>query len=398
MTDWPWIILVGLYGACVGSFLNVVVYRLPIGKSLIHPPSHCPSCNNQLALWENIPVLAWFFLGGKCSHCKSKISFQYPAIEALTAFLFLVVALVYYHTTLHDPFAAIGLEASWPVLAVHLIMVGGLLAATLIDAEHYIIPLGIPYVVIMVALVVYPGFAYLRPEVAIETVTMPLGGGVRIAAGGLAGLILANVLLRFGLIPLSFADEEQWLREQEQLQATEEKDSDSELEKNQEKELEQGTPIDAYLRYPFARREMFKEALFLAIPFVGMILGYLFIPWEGDGGPLVLRAVAGVVLGYLVGGGAIWLTRILGTFSFNKEAMGLGDVHLLAAVGAVLGPMDPLFVFFIAPFFGLAAALICFGLSRIYRGRAKVIPYGPYLAGATLVVMLFRDPIVEALF
>ncbi|MBN4061103.1 prepilin peptidase [bacterium AH-315-I18] len=109
MNDWPWYFLIAIYGACVGSFLNVVIYRLPAGKSIITPPSSCPHCGNTLRLWENIPVLAWFLLGGKCARCKAPISFQYPAIEFLTAMLFLAVPLVYFHTDMQEGFLRAGL-------------------------------------------------------------------------------------------------------------------------------------------------------------------------------------------------------------------------------------------------------------------------------------------------
>ena len=80
-------------GAIVGSFLNVVVYRLPRGMSIIWPGSHCPACRWPIAWYDNIPVLSWFVLRGKCRHCRAPISARYPAVEALSGGLFLVVGL-----------------------------------------------------------------------------------------------------------------------------------------------------------------------------------------------------------------------------------------------------------------------------------------------------------------
>lgn len=386
MSDWPWYLLIACYGACVGSFLNVVIYRLPAGKSIVTPPSACPHCGNTLRMWENIPVLAWFFLGGKCARCKTPISFQYPAIELLTALLFLALPMVYYHTDMHQSFADVGLAGSWPILIVHLMLIAALIAATMIDIRHYIIPLGIPYVIVVLAMVVYPVAAYWNVEFR-HVVELPSAGGVRVALGGLFGLILANLLLRFGVLPYSFADEQEWLesvqKEQEELQ--------QQAQTSQQVPSDDGhhhTPIDMYLLYPHTRREMGKESLFLLLPLLGMIAGYYVLPLAGQvEGMYWLRALGGVILGYISGGAVIWITRILGSYAFGKEAMGLGDVHLLAAIGAVLGPIDPLYIFFLAPFFGLLAALISFGVARIYKGQARVIPYGPYLAGATLVLM-----------
>lgn len=401
MYDWPWYLLILFYGACVGSFLNVVIYRLPAGKSIVTPPSACPHCGNTLRMWENIPVFAWFMLGGKCARCKTSISFQYPAIEFLTAMLFVCLPLVYYHTGMQPAFAKAGLMDSWPILIVHLMLLAALVAATMIDLKHYIIPLGIPYVIVILAMVVYPVATYLKPEV-VHTAGMVDTGGVRIALGGVIGLILANVLLRVGILPTSFADEEVWFKAAEKQLADEaEQKAKASAEAGGEdqthvEETQHTTPIDLYLLYPFTRREMGKESLFLMIPLIGMIVGYYFLPiGEAFVGTFWLRVLGNVILGYLVGGAAIWGVRIMGSYAFGKEAMGLGDVHLLAAIGAVLGPMDPLIVFLLAPFFGLISALICFGVSRIYKGQARVIPYGPYLALATLVIMLLRAPIAH---
>ncbi|MEG4271458.1 MULTISPECIES: prepilin peptidase [unclassified Microcoleus] len=83
--------IVFIVGAAIGSFLNVVVYRLPAGLSVIHPPSRCPKCLNQLRNYENIPVFGWLWLRGRCNHCRSRISARYPLVEAATGLLFLLI-------------------------------------------------------------------------------------------------------------------------------------------------------------------------------------------------------------------------------------------------------------------------------------------------------------------
>ncbi|WP_218082659.1 prepilin peptidase [Anthocerotibacter panamensis] len=83
--------LAGVIGACVGSFLNVVAYRLPLGLSLISPGSRCPHCLTPLGITENLPVLGWAVLGGRCKHCREPISWRYPLVELSTALLFLVL-------------------------------------------------------------------------------------------------------------------------------------------------------------------------------------------------------------------------------------------------------------------------------------------------------------------
>jgi prepilin signal peptidase PulO-like enzyme (type II secretory pathway) len=108
--------------------------------------------------------------------------------------------------------------------------------------------------------------------------------------------------------------------------------------------------------------------------------------------PLILQALGGSLLGYLVGGGLVWAIRIVGTLAFGREAMGMGDVHLLAAVGAVLGWFDPILVFFIAPFSGL----LWTATAGILRVKHRELPYGPHLAAATVLVILGRPGLVRA--
>ena len=83
--------LVFTFGACIGSFLNVVIYRIPAGISLVSPPSRCPKCFHRLGKTENVPVLGWLWLRGRCRWCKTPISSRYPTVEAITGIIFLIV-------------------------------------------------------------------------------------------------------------------------------------------------------------------------------------------------------------------------------------------------------------------------------------------------------------------
>ncbi len=86
------VFLLASIGAAVGSFLNVVIWRVPEKKSLLSPPSHCPKCNSSVRWFDNIPIASWFFLGGKCRDCKEPISFRYPLVEALSCFVSLIIS------------------------------------------------------------------------------------------------------------------------------------------------------------------------------------------------------------------------------------------------------------------------------------------------------------------
>lgn len=119
-------ILAGLIGLCVGSFLNVVVYRLPLGMSLAQPPSHCPCCNYRLRWYDNIPVLSYCLLGGKCRNCRTHISFRYTVVELANMALWLAAVFVWRNNI---AFAAVAALAASVCLCVFFI-----------DLEHMLIP------------------------------------------------------------------------------------------------------------------------------------------------------------------------------------------------------------------------------------------------------------------
>src|SRR5690349_9263961 len=139
-------IVAGVFGAIIGSFLNVVVHRVPIDESIVFPNSRCRSCGSAIAFYDNIPVLSYIMLGAKCRHCKEHISFRYPAVELLTATLFVAVAW-------HD-----GLSAALPF---DLVFTAALLSLVFIDAEHMLLPNVITYPGIVFALVARVVIPYL---------------------------------------------------------------------------------------------------------------------------------------------------------------------------------------------------------------------------------------------
>ena len=119
-----------MFGAVVGSFLNVVIHRLPLGESLVHPRSRCPSCGTQIAGYDNIPIVSWLVLRGRCRHCQAPISPRYPAVELLTAVAFAAVV------------AVGGLDED---LVLELPFVAALIALAGIDYDHKLLPNRIVY-------------------------------------------------------------------------------------------------------------------------------------------------------------------------------------------------------------------------------------------------------------
>lgn len=187
-------ILSAIIGLCVGSFLNVVIYRVPLGMSVAFPASHCPKCGYKLHWYDNIPVLSYIILGGKCRNCKEHISFRYTLVELLTAALWLLCAFIFKNNLI------------FMICAIITCSVG--VCVTFIDLEHMIIPdrfhiIMLPVAVLSIfcdekydyishligfgaAIVVFIGIAWLGKKILKREA---LGGGdVKLAI--VAGLLL----------------------------------------------------------------------------------------------------------------------------------------------------------------------------------------------------------------
>ncbi|WP_022670525.1 prepilin peptidase [Hippea alviniae] len=118
-------LVVFLFGLVIGSFLNVCIYRIPLGKSIVFPPSSCPVCDRRIKWYDNIPVISYILLGGRCRYCKSRISLVYPAVELLTAVITVGV------------YKKFGLDINtlFYLLFCYMLIVG-----SFVDFKHYIIP------------------------------------------------------------------------------------------------------------------------------------------------------------------------------------------------------------------------------------------------------------------
>jgi leader peptidase (prepilin peptidase)/N-methyltransferase len=157
--------LIFILGLIIGSFLNVVIYRLPEGKSIVYPPSHCPDCGHKLSPLELIPVFSYIFLRGKCKSCRTDISIRYPIIELLTGIIF-IINYIYISDLI--------------ILAAGLVFSSLMIVLTMIDFDHQILPdkltlggLGVGFI-----------FSFFRSDI---TVIYSLAG--ILAAGGLLFLI-----------------------------------------------------------------------------------------------------------------------------------------------------------------------------------------------------------------
>lgn len=427
MTNADWMLLLAAvvqalwvfaFGACVGSLLNVLVYRLPLGLDVVTPSSRCPSCETKLTWRENVPIFGWLALRGRCRFCRSPISAEYPIVEAACATLWVLVWLVLYtgvgeRLGVQPEWARGGFRETWPTFAVVVCLFSCLIAVLLIDARTFHIPMSLLIVPAAFALVVHPlhaawlqrsisgGLVGHAPDWEWSIATPGPRGWwwIGAAMGGMVGLVIANILLAKGWIRRSFADYDEWLKSQ----------GTSAVPAEGGEAATADAPADSpeqWTLYPHARREMLRELIFLA-PCIGLgLLGAAIAakfagPWRWDSiamasipareAPLWLGVLAGVLMGVLIGGGVVWAMRIFGSLAFGKEALGLGDVHLMAAVGACLGWIDAVLGFFGAAFVGVAWAV----LGKMLGGPLKRhMPFGPYLAIATVLVW-FGKPGVE---
>ncbi|HXG56135.1 MAG TPA: prepilin peptidase [Vicinamibacterales bacterium] len=154
------ITLVGLLGLAIGSFLNVVIHRLPREESLVSPGSRCPDCGYALRWFDNVPVLSYALLGGRCRGCRAAISIRYPLVELITAAVFLWHYVVFGWT---------------PLLAVRLLLAASLVTLFAIDLEHHLLPDAVTLPGIVAGLL---ASVFLPPGLVAALLGALLGGGI----------------------------------------------------------------------------------------------------------------------------------------------------------------------------------------------------------------------------
>ena len=252
-------------GACIASFLNVVIWRVPRGESIVSPPSHCPKCNAPIKWYQNIPILSWLALRGKCANCKAPISPRYILIETLGGVLFLVA------------FWRYGVTVATPVMWIWIAL---MIVGSMIDFDHKLLP---------------------------DFVTV-------------GGMILG--LLFHGL-------------------------------------------ISGVQFFHNSNIRLFDYS--------------------------IIQSACGLVFGF----GLLWLIRFLGSKAFKREAMGLGDVFLMGAVGAMSGPVAVLVTLILSSVFGSIVGLSMVALSKTRFGKFVEIPYGPYICMGCLAWMFYGPELVN---
>jgi leader peptidase (prepilin peptidase) / N-methyltransferase len=377
---WLLLFFIFAFGCCIGSFLNVVIYRLPKEKSLVSPPSSCPSCGRRIKFYDNIPLFSWLLLRARCRYCKSPISQRYFVIELLTGLVFVGLFVLYFVVGVRhfeiDGQMGIGafFRGGWVVYLVHIILLSALISISAIDLELWLIPVIVCWFATLAGFV-GSGLAefIIKPESITGRYPLPVAGAdaAALAAGAAIGLVISLILLATGLIKGSY----------------EGRVDGGNLENGQEQKDEPEFND---------RLEVCREVLFL-LPIIFCSAAFYWAMrnltpvWWGKF--VAYPAAAGFfgsLWGYFLGCAVVWATRILGTLAFGREAMGLGDVHLMGAAGAVIGPLPVVVAFFLAPFFGLGWVSI-----QLFFKKIRQIPYGPFLSLGAFTVMIFQDRILD---
>lgn len=339
-------------GATVGSFLNVCIYRLPLDLSVNEPRrSFCPSCKKQIPWHQNLPLLSWLFLRGRCANCGSRIAFRYFLVELLTALLFL----------------AVWRSFPWQIAIAYWVLVSLLIVATFIDFEHFIIPDEVTLGGAAAGIIA----SFIIPELMMteQRWTALLWSVSSALLGyGLLWIVLEAGKIAFGKkkIRLEAPTPFTWTRNGD----------DADFVVGEERGLWSDN---------FARE---KDQLLLHCD-ASVIDGR-------DLGPATLRFHYDRVS---VGDEEIPLDRVstisgvVRELQIPREAMGRGDLKFLAAIGAFLGWRAVLFSVFagslLGSFVGIGAMLIG---KRVWSAK---LPFGPYLAAGALVWMFFGEALLR---
>ncbi|MGD9110685.1 MAG: prepilin peptidase, partial [Phycisphaerales bacterium] len=351
--------------------------------------SACPACGKHIRFYDNIPLISYIMLGRKCRYCKAPISPRYFIIELITGLTFVFTYYLFFQSPLRPnipPF----LEHGWVIYLITIILLAALIASSAIDLELWIIPLCICWFVTILGIIASAVAPLLiDPKIISGYRLLPYASAATgaLAAGAAAGLVISLVLLATGVIKRSYDVP----KEQSKDDAT--KNADEAL--SQGENSAQPAPGQAEPQFNH-RTEVMHEMLFLLPIIVCSIFAYWLTTnnpavrdwWLNFSQRPVVAGLLGSIFGYFVGCSIVWATRIWGTLVFKKEAMGLGDVHLMGAAGAVIGPLLVTVAFFVAPFFGLAWAIF-----QMFFKKTRQIPYGPFLSLGIFTCIILHNAV-----
>ncbi len=365
------IALAFLFGTFIGSFLNVCVHRLPRNESVVNPPSRCYACGTHLTWYDNLPVIGWLLVWGRCRWCGTSFSVRYLFAELGVGVL--TAGTAWWVLANGSPWIGV---LSLPValgaaFAALLVLVWTLYVSSLIDIDHLIIPDEIT-----------KSFQLIAPFLALAAGTcvaiedpLPAQWLVRFDVFHVATYDAKNLLLNLGMVGgvalvalLASVPLARWIYSSFTANAP------------WSDEDHRGFRLGVWW---FAACTVVHLLAFAALvliqPGTWWVLGSVIF------GQAILGSLAGWFSLYVVG--------FLGTMAFRRNAMGFGDVKFLAPIGAFLGPVGVLYAFFGAAIVGTVIGLPM----RLFKSTRE-IPFGPYLAIGALLALIFGRRVHEQLF
>jgi len=345
-------------GCIVGSFLNVCIHRMPLGMSIVSPPSHCPYCKYSIPWWLNVPLLTWLVLRGRCRNCSAPISPRYFIVELLTGLMFL--ACWEGHGSHLHPYL------SMPVVLVYSAFISGLIVATFIDIEHFIIPDEITLGGAVVGIILSLSLPSLQGD---RTHLLGFAHGLWGAAFG-AGLVYT--ILRLG--KLLFGRQRIKLPSHSKVVFTE---TDLHV-------IGKQIPYDELLYRD-------TDEIVLYAHFVELIdRGYRDAPVKLSKFRLQIGEES------LDPNEVSYMEVVCDEMVLPREAMGLGDVKFMGAIGAFIGWKGALFSLMVSSMLGAVVGMTLIVLQR--REWSSRIPYGPYIAGAALAWLFGGKALMSMIF
>jgi leader peptidase (prepilin peptidase)/N-methyltransferase len=340
-----WSLVFFSLGCIVGSFLNVCIYRLPLGMSIITPRSHCPHCKYSIPWYLNIPLVTWLALRGRCKNCGAPISARYFVVELLTGVVFLSCWLAFGNPSYPLP--------SLPVALVYAVFLAGLITATFIDFEHFIIPDEITFGGMVV------GFAVSLVLPSLHDASTLIVGMRRSFVGAIVGAAIIYGILRLG----------KWLFGRQRVK------------------LPMETKIlftETAVHLP--DKEIPYEELFYRKSDV-IVLHARTVELVDRGYQDVLVRLSPLALEIgeekMNPNDVPCLEAVSAEIVLPREAMGLGDVKFMGAIGAFIGWQGVMFSLMLSSMIGAVVGVTLIAMRR--RAWSSRMPYGPYIALAAAI-------------
>lgn len=359
-------VFAALFGACIGSFLNVCIYRIPLDLSVATPRSHCFSCGKLIPWYHNLPVLSYFLLRGRCHACKATFSFRYAFVELLTACLFVLVCVAYPPMNA-EPILGIVRLPSLAAIPVVWVFISGLILGTFVDFDHYIIPDSVTIGGTAAGVVL----SAVVPE--LQGADVWWRGLANSALGAVVGFAVLYAIMLLG--KAAFGRKRVTLEAPTVLSFVAQDAAGPALRLGDDV-----TPWDELFYRPSDRWRIECSSAALGErqwSNITVVLRAQSLEIEGQRHPRTEAAA---------------FTAQVVAYTYPREAMGFGDVKLMAALGAFLGWKAVLFAVIASSLFGTIVGVALMAMGK--RQLGSKLPFGPYIALAGIVWVFWGPKLV----